>query len=92
MLEHITARNQALEQQLQIEKGKAMLAARNQDTVVELNALRIRSKNMEDELKNLKEQNQHLTAENQTFMKKIKDLEAWKLRMKAMIDGDAGDQ
>jgi TFIIF-interacting CTD phosphatase-like protein len=89
MLAHATARNQALEQQIQIEKGKALLATRNEQTVVEMNALKTRLKDMEHELNELRQQNQHLTADTEKYQKKIKDLEAWKLRMKAMIDGDS---
>jgi len=92
MLEHVTARNQALEQQLQIERGKSLLAARNQQTAVELNVLKTQSKDMEHELNKLREQNQNLTADVERHLKKIKDLEAWKLRMKAMVDGDAENQ
>jgi chromosome segregation ATPase len=92
MLEHATARNQALEQELQIERSKALLAPRNEQITAEMNALRIRYKDLQHTLDDLTEQNQHLKADAERHLKKIKDLEAWKLRMKAMIDGDSEDQ
>ena len=91
ILEHITARNQALEQELRIERGKALLKARNEQTEAEMKELRVRSQNLEHELDEMKVQNQQLTSNAEKYLKKIKDLEAWKLRMKAMIDGDSGD-
>lgn len=53
--------------------------------------LKIRFTEMERELQETKEQNQQLLSAAEKHLKKIKDLEAWKLRMKAMIDGDAGE-
>jgi hypothetical protein len=89
MLEHVTARNQVLEQDLRIERGKALLSARNEQTETEMKALRIQSKNMERELNEMREENERLRSDAEKYLKKIKDLEAWKLRMKAMIDGDS---
>ena len=37
-------------------------------------------------------QNERLTSDAERYVKKIKDLGAWKQRMKAMIDGDSEDQ
>ena len=91
VLQHVTIRNQALEQELRIEKGKALLSTRNEQIEAEMNTLKIRSQNMERELEELRCQNQQLISDAEKSSKKIRDLEAWKLRMKAMIDGDGGD-
>jgi len=74
ILEHVTARNKALEQELKIERGKALLATRNEQAVGEVEILR--------------EEIQRLKRNAERDGKKIRDLEGWKLRMKAMIDGD----
>jgi peptidoglycan hydrolase CwlO-like protein len=91
LLEHVTLRNQALEQELQIERGKAMLAARNRQTEAEMEAMRIQVKDSMHELNETREENQQLRSNAEKYLKKIKDLEAWKLRMKSMIDGDSED-
>jgi hypothetical protein len=91
ILDHVTARNQALEQEVQIERGKAILAARSQQSDAEMKAMRIRVKDMESELSEMREQNQQLIISAEKNAKKIKDLEAWKMRMKAMIAGDSED-
>jgi predicted nucleic acid-binding Zn-ribbon protein len=92
MLEHATARNQALEQELQIERSKALLASRNEQTVAEMNALRTQFNDLQHEFDDVTEQNQRLKTDAEKHLKKIKDLEAWKLRMKSMIEGDSEDQ
>ncbi|RDW77886.1 hypothetical protein BP5796_05738 [Coleophoma crateriformis] len=88
ILEHVTARNQALEQELQIERGKALLAARNEQSEAEVKEMKARFKDMERELGETREENRQLKIDAEKNIKKINDLEAWKLRMKAMIDGD----
>ena len=89
VLQHMTTRNQSLEQELRIEKGKSLLSTKNEQIEIELKALKVRFQEMERELQETRERNQRLSSEVETHLKKIKDLEAWKLRMKAMIDGDA---
>ncbi|RDW85275.1 hypothetical protein BP6252_02865 [Coleophoma cylindrospora] len=88
ILEHVTARNQALEQELQIERGKVLLAARNEQSEAEMKKMKARFKDMERELGETREENRQLKINTEKNLKKINDLEAWKLRMKAMIDGD----
>ena len=91
ILEHVTARNQALEQELQIERGKALLAARNKQSEAEMKTMKARFQDMERELDETREANRQLKINTEKYLKKINDLEAWKLRMKAMIDGDSED-
>jgi len=92
MLDHLTAKNHALEQELQIERGKVLLAARSQQQEAETNALRSRVEDMETEIKVLREQNQKLKNDAETSLKKIKNLEVWKRRMRSMMDGDMEDE
>jgi hypothetical protein len=92
MLNQITAKNHALEQELQIERGKVLLAARNQQQEAETNALESKLKEMEIEIKELKEQNKQLKDDAEKSLKKIRHLELWKQRMRSMIDGDMEDK
>ena len=50
VLEHLAKRNRALEQDLQIERGRTLLAKQNEQTEAELKALEIRFKDTEHEL------------------------------------------
>jgi len=89
MLEHITARNKILEQQLQIEQGKALLATKNQIIGAEYQAIKVKCEAMEQQANELKDENRVLKTESEGYQKKIKDLETWKSRMKALMDGDS---
>jgi len=92
VLEHFNKRNRALEQELQIERGRTLLAKQNEQTEAELKALEIRFKDTEHELNEMRVQNERLTSDAERYLKKIKDLQAWKQRMKAMMDGDSEEQ
>jgi len=91
MLDSMTAKNSALDQELQIERGKTLLATRNQHEA-EITALQSKVKDMETVIRELRVQNQQFKSDAEESLKKIKNLESWKQRMRSMMDGDAEDK
>jgi hypothetical protein len=87
MLEQATTRLHILEQDLMIERGKAKLNSSQSDKDAEVNTLKHELKLKQDRIDELERKCAQLIDEHQSKDLKIKDLEAWKLRMKMMIEG-----
>lgn len=88
MLEQATTRLHILEQDLIIERGKAKLNTSQSDKDAEINALQHELRIKQDIIDELEKKYELLVDEVKSKDLKIKDLEAWKLRMKMMIDGN----
>jgi len=88
MLEQATTRMHILEQDLMIERGKAMLIAGQNNKDAEINTIKDELKLKQDMIKELTEKTEELLDDVRYKEAKIKDLEAWKRRMKMMIDGN----
>lgn len=87
LLEQATSRLHILEQDLEIERGRARLTASQGDKNAEVSALKQELRLKQDEIDKLAEANEELNGDVRNKKLKIKELEAWKLRMKLMIDG-----
>ena len=87
MLEQATTRLHILEQDLIIERGKAKLNTSQSDKDAEINALQHELRLKQDIIDELEKKYELLVDEVKSKDLKIKDLDAWKLRMKMMIDG-----
>ena len=88
MLEQATTRLHILEQDLIIERGKAKLNTSQSDKDAEINALQHELRIKQSIIDELEKKYELLVDEVKSKDLKIKDLEAWKLRMKMMIDGN----
>jgi chromosome segregation ATPase len=88
MLEQATTRLHILEQDLMIERGKAKLTANRSDKDAELTGLQEQLRLKQDAIDNLSKRNKQLSDAVECKELKIKELEAWKMRMKMMIDGN----
>ncbi|KIN04562.1 hypothetical protein OIDMADRAFT_17574 [Oidiodendron maius Zn] len=86
MLEQTTTRLHILEQDLIIERGKARLNTSQSDKDAEINSLQHELRLKQDIIDGLEKKYELLVDEVKSKDLKIKDLEAWKLRMKMMID------
>lgn len=87
LLEQATTRLHVLEQDLEIERGKARLTISQSDKDAEISALKRELALQQSALDSLTKENERLTEDIKTKDLKINELEAWKMRMKLMIDG-----
>jgi chromosome segregation ATPase len=88
MLEQATTRLHILEQDLMIERGKTTLTTGQKDKEAEVNTLKDELKLKQDMIDELTKKIEELLDDVKCKEAKIKDLEAWKMRMKMMIDGN----
>lgn len=88
MLEQATTRLHTLEQDLLIERGKVKLTANKSDKDAEMIALQEELKLKHNIINSLTKRNEQLSDAVEFKELKIKELEAWKKRMKMMIDGN----
>jgi len=88
MLEQATTRLHILEQDLMIERGKATLTASQNDKDTEINTLKDELKLKQTMIDELTKKTEELLDDVRCKEAKVKDLEAWKMRMKMMMDGN----